>query len=103
MDGLLGDTLVLPRDTQRLVLNLITDRAEVGEASIEVQELSVFVGHHPMAVRREMDKLQHKRSTRHNPIPARKKVTPHDPASVSTPLACEGGTYVSNTLDLPED
>lgn len=43
MNGKLADTLVLPGDTERLLLNLATDVVEVRIPLVDVEELAPFL------------------------------------------------------------
>ena len=70
VDGQFGHALVLASDAERLLLDLAPDLAKVDEALVEVQELA------PLVAARCVDQLEHEWPTRHDALPARKKVAP---------------------------
>ena len=72
VDGQLRHALVLARYAERLLLDFAPDLAKVDEALVEVQELA------PLVATGCVDQLEHERPTRHDTLPARKKVAPDD-------------------------
>jgi hypothetical protein len=68
----LRHALILARDAERLLLDLLSDLAEIFEPFVEVQELA------PLVAARCVNQLEHQRPTRHDALSAREKVAPDD-------------------------
>ena len=68
----LRHALILPCDSERLLLDLPPNLAEIYKPLVEVQELA------PLVAAWCVDKLEYQRPARHNALSAWKEVAPDD-------------------------
>jgi hypothetical protein len=76
MDRQLRHALVLARDTECLLFNLVPNFGKVDESLFEMEKLAPFVA------AGGVDQLEDKRAARHDTLTAREEVAPDDASKI---------------------